>query len=203
MAIYNYPAILKFTLGIEKGYQASQDDPGNWSTGICGHGYLMGSNCGISAPTLIAWMAKQRPDSLPSMDPTTLMRGLRPNSEIVPTIYCEEYWKPISGPLLPDGLDLMLFDMAVNSGVSRAAKQIQDLVEAVVDGEIGPASIAAIDETIAKDGGILPLLWDLAASQGDYYRGLVDSSPSSQFAKGWFARLGKRLDAAVGLLPKG
>src|SRR4051812_11368048 len=40
----------------------------------------------------------------------------------VAAIYDQEYWTRCSGPTLPDGVDLSVFDFAVNSGVSRAVQ---------------------------------------------------------------------------------
>jgi len=44
-----------------------------------------------------------------------------PDSE-VRAIYRQNYWDAVRGDDLPAGLDLVAFDGAVNSGVSRGAK---------------------------------------------------------------------------------
>ncbi len=59
-------------------------------------------------------------------------------------IYRSQYWNAIKGDLLPAGLDYAVFDLAVNSGVSRAARFLQAVVGAAQDGLIGPATIAKI-----------------------------------------------------------
>ena len=48
--------------------------------------------------------------------------------EDVNPIYKKGYWDKVKGDELPDGLDLMIFDFAVNAGPGRAAKFIQRLV---------------------------------------------------------------------------
>lgn len=58
-------------------------------------------------------------------------------------IYRRDYWSAVRGDELPAGLDLVAFDAAVNSGVSRGAKWVQSAVGASPDGKIGPATIAA------------------------------------------------------------
>lgn len=58
-------------------------------------------------------------------------------------IYLMKYWKPIDGDDLPRELSLCVFDAAVMSGVLRAARWLQQVVEVTVDGHIGPATIAA------------------------------------------------------------
>lgn len=61
-------------------------------------------------------------------------------------IYKRDYWDAVSGDKLPDGLDLVAFDAAVNSGVSRGAKWLQMALGVNPDGRIGPVTIkAAID----------------------------------------------------------
>lgn len=58
-------------------------------------------------------------------------------------IYRRDYWAPVRGDDLPAGLDLVAFDPAVNSGVSRGAKWLQSALGVTADGKIGPATIAA------------------------------------------------------------
>ncbi|RQP04838.1 MAG: hypothetical protein D1H97_16085 [Paracoccus sp. BP8] len=58
-------------------------------------------------------------------------------------IYRRDYWNPVRGDDLPAGLDLVAFDAAVNSGVSRGAKWLQTALGVSADGKIGPQTIAA------------------------------------------------------------
>lgn len=58
-------------------------------------------------------------------------------------IYEADYWKPIKGDELPYPLALVTFDSAVNSGIHRASKWLQEVVEVPDDGKIGPQTIAA------------------------------------------------------------
>lgn len=59
-------------------------------------------------------------------------------------IYRRDYWNAVRGDDLPAGLDLVAFDGAVNSGVSRGAKWVQQAVGAQADGKIGPATLLRI-----------------------------------------------------------
>lgn len=65
-------------------------------------------------------------------------------------IYKRDYWDPVRGDDLPQGLDLVAFDAAVNSGVSRGSKWVQQAVGAKEDGRIGP-------ETIRRANSVAPL----------------------------------------------
>lgn len=91
-------------------------------------------------------------------------------------------------------VDLMVFDCAVNSGVGRAVKMLQQLVGATVDGSAGPGTIAAV---AAQD----PM--DLSAryceSRKAYYRSICLANPSQNiFLNGWLNRV-KILQKAAGL----
>src|SRR5262249_20359723 len=65
-----------------------------------------------------------------------------PQDQIV-AIYHNKYWDKLSGDDLPAGVDYVVFDYGVLSGVSRSSKILQGLVGAKADGEIGPLTIAA------------------------------------------------------------
>ena len=55
-------------------------------------------------------------------------------------IYRRSYWDQVRGDELPPGVDLAVFDFAVNSGPARAAKYLQRVLGVKVDGHIGPAT---------------------------------------------------------------
>jgi len=63
----------------------------------------------------------------------------------IATVYYRHYWSAVQAHLLPAGLDYTVFDFAVNSGPDRAAKYLQALVGATVDGKVGPATIRAVE----------------------------------------------------------
>jgi len=71
------------------------------------------------------------------------MKALRP--ETVKPFYKAKYWDKISGDRLPSGVDYAAFDLAVNSGVSRAARYMQRIAGVPQDGIIGPKSLDAIN----------------------------------------------------------
>ena len=59
-------------------------------------------------------------------------------------IYLRDYWTKIRGDDLPAELALLVFDAAVNSGVSRAVRWLQAAAHVTEDGIIGPGTIAAV-----------------------------------------------------------
>ncbi len=62
-------------------------------------------------------------------------------------IYREDFWDKLRCDELPDGLDLVAFDAAVNSGPSRGAKWLQQALGVAVDGKVGLATIGAAKNT--------------------------------------------------------
>jgi lysozyme family protein len=65
-------------------------------------------------------------------------------------LYRRDFWNAVRGDDLPAGLDLVAFDAAVNSGVSRGAKWLQQALGVEVDGKIGPATIEAAKKADAQ-----------------------------------------------------
>jgi len=77
------------------------------------------------------------------------MRKLTPN--IVKPFYKAMYWDKIRGDDLPAGVDYAAFDLAVNSGVGRASKYLQQIAGVTADGVIGPKSLEAIKSRDPKE----------------------------------------------------
>ena len=66
--------------------------------------------------------------------------------EDVKPLYKRNYWDAIHGDAIPSGLDYCIFDCAINSGVGRAAKFIQEIVGVPADGAIGNNTVTAITQ---------------------------------------------------------
>lgn len=75
---------------------------------------------------------------------------LKNNSEIdykIRKLYSEEYWQPCKCDGIGEvdkKLALYVFDYAINSGVSRAVKDLQAVLNVVVDGKIGEKTLEAL-----------------------------------------------------------
>lgn len=59
-------------------------------------------------------------------------------------VYRQQYWHAVRGDDLPPGVDLAVFDLAVNSGVSRAIKTVQRSAGVAPDGKLGPVTMLAV-----------------------------------------------------------
>ena len=66
--------------------------------------------------------------------------------EDVKPLYKRNYWDALHGDAIPSGLDYCIFDCAINSGVGRAAKFIQEIVGVPADGAIGNNTVTAITQ---------------------------------------------------------
>ena len=71
------------------------------------------------------------------------MKKLTP--EDVAPIYLKNYWEKARCDFLPSGIDYIVFDWAVNSGVSRSSKGLQKCCGAEPDGVIGPKTLALLE----------------------------------------------------------
>jgi lysozyme family protein len=152
----NYPQALKQVLKYEGGYVDHPKDPGG------------PTNKGVTQAVYDNWRRSQKL-------PTQSVRAIA-DSEVA-AIYKNLYWDRVSGDLLPDGVDFAVFDFAVNSGVSRAAKYLQAIVGVTQDGQIGPATIQATKTFVAMA---------VTNKRLAFMRSL---SIWSTFGKGWAARI--------------
>lgn len=92
---------------------------------------------------------------------------------------------------MPERLHIKLFDTAVNTGVSRAVKILQQSINELnpaaslaVDGVIGPKTRQALCGL--SEAQVLAVY---ARRQADFYRGIVARKPSQKkFLNGWLRR---------------
>lgn len=108
-----------------------------------------------------------------------IMRGLTP--DMVQPLYKKNYWDRIKGDQLPDGVDYAAYDLAVNSGVGRAAKYLQQIAGVPADGVIGPKSLEAIKACPAEE--VVDALCDMRLE-------FLKRLPTwTTFGKGWERRV--------------
>ena len=164
----NYPQALKQVLKYEGGYVDHPKDPGG------------PTNKGVTQAVYDNWRKSQN---------LTIQSVRAIADSEVAAIYKNLYWDRISGDLLPAGVDFAVFDFAVNSGVSRAAKTLQAVVGVTQDGVIGPATIQATKTYVAMSVTNKRLAF------------MQSLSIWSTFGKGWSARIAdvkKQIIALVG-----
>ncbi len=106
--------------------------------------------------------------------------------EDVAPIYKKNYWDRVKGDDLPNGLDLCIFDFAVNAGPGRAAKMIQKMIGVTVDGGIGPNTLRALGLYEEEVGGVAEVIVEYQKQRQAYYESL---STFDTFGRGWTRRV--------------
>lgn len=100
-------------------------------------------------------------------------------------IYRVLYWDAIKADQLPAAVRFHVFDAAVNSGVSQAAKWLQRAVGVRDDGVIGPATLSAVN---TFHGSALA-----ARFTGTRLQFMTDLPTWSTFGRGWARRIADNL----------
>ena len=114
--------------------------------------------------------------------------------EDVAPIYEQNYWGKTKCDDIPSGLDLCIFDFAVNAGPGRAAKFIQKIIGTTVDGGIGPNTLRALGNYVEEVGGVDEVIKEYQKARQEYYESL---STFSTFGRGWTRRVDETTEAAL------
>ena len=111
-------------------------------------------------------------------------------------IYKADYWDKVKGDDLPVGLDLCVFDLAVNGGIGRASKMLQSSLAVAEDGIIGSGTVSA-----AKSCNVEQTINKYQDKRAAFYFGLVNRNPKQQvFLAGWMNRCRAVRKAALGMV---
>lgn len=100
-------------------------------------------------------------------------------------IYRNAYWNPIRADELPASIRYIVFDAAVNSGVTQAIKWLQRAIKAHEDGVVGKDTIAACH---ALDGHLVARR--MLAIRLEFMASL---STWPSFGRGWARRIASLL----------
>ena len=165
-----FAACLPIILQSEGGYSNNPKDPGG------------PTNLGVTQRTLSNWLGH----------PATIADVQALTPETVAPIYHAWYWAPSGCAFCPAGVDLMVFDTAVNSGAGRAVKMLQTALGVMADGAVGPNTQAA-----AKTCDAVAVINKYAAEHEAYYRSLPTFAT---FGHGWLDRLARTQKTALGMV---
>jgi lysozyme family protein len=169
MANASFPEALELILRHEGGYVDHPLDPGG------------ATNLGITRATLASWRGR----AVSKAEVRALSR-----TEAA-AIYRERYWKAVRADELPPGIDLVVFDAAVNSGPGRAIRWLQAALDVAVDGLIGPETLAA-----ARGAEPKALITAFSRHRLGFLKRLV-TFPT--FGRGWTRRVSETEAAALAL----
>lgn len=146
------------------------------------------TNQGITQRTYNAWLRNQ--NKLP-LDVYNIPDAARD------AIYKTEYWDQVRGDDLPMGLDLVVFDAAVNSGPGQAIKWLQAcLIGVDVDGTLGTKTLDAI-AACKGDGAMDDLIQSYCAHR---LATLQHLKTWPVFGVGWHARIANVMKTALAWL---
>jgi lysozyme family protein len=165
----NFQKALEAVLHHEGGCVNHPDDPGGMT------------NLGVTKKVWEEWVGHD-------VDEKT-MRALTP-AQVAP-MYKAKYWDKIRGDDLPEGVDYVVFDAAVNSGPGRAAKWLQACVGVDPDGGIGPKTLAAVAAFAPAE-----LADDYSKRRLSF---LMDLPHWGTFGKGWSRRVAEVQSTAASM----
>lgn len=117
----------------------------------------------------------------------------RPVREItdfeVHSIYRVRYWGACRCEDLPPPLDMVVCDAAVQHGVGRAVKWLQELVAAQVDGICGEKTLYAVKGYVLANG-VTELIDTYMDHRAAFYAVIIARDPTQRrFKKGWANRM--------------
>ena len=157
--IDNWQKSLNLVLQSEGGYSDDPKDPGGRT------------NLGVTQSVWESWVGRASNEKE--------MRNL--SIEDVTPLYKRKYWDACDCDLLPDGLDYLVFDFAVNAGVGRSVKTLQSCVDATMDGQIGKNTLGAVSTFPVE-----VLIFKFSDEKVRFYKSLPTFS---EFGKGWLERV--------------
>ena len=107
----------------------------------------------------------------------------------ISAIYRARFWDVCKCDTLPVGLDLAVFDAAVNHGTRNAIRFLQRTIKTTDDGVFGPMSAAALASLV--EAGHTPELIELFIDiRETFYKAIVERDPTqAKFSRGWSNRL--------------
>ncbi len=160
-------------IGSEGGYTCDTRDNGNWTGGRPGAGTLKGTKYGISAY------------SYPAVDIKNL------TLEEAKSLNKRDFWEPLRLDELPESVRFDLYDLAFNTSApghpDQAVKLLQNALGVVVDGKLGPKTLAAAQ-------AVDPQLLDKRLS-AQRLLFLTELKPAqwAAFGRGWVRRIAHNL----------
>ena len=159
MAASNWKRSFELMLKSEGGWSNHSADPGGMT------------NLGVTKRVWEQWVGRESNEKE--------MRNLTP--AMVEPLYKRKYWDACKCDDLPEGLDYLVFDFAVNAGPGRSIKTLQTAVGTTPDGIIGPKTLAAVRAIDPHE-----LIEKFSVAKTEFYESLP-TFPT--FGRGWLNRV--------------
>jgi lysozyme family protein len=165
----NFDVCVDLMLAHEGGFVNHPQDPGGMT------------NLGVTARVWEEWLGRPTNEKE--------MRALTPL--MVKPLYKRKYWDAIRADELVDGVDYCVFDVAVNSGVGRAIKFLQQSVGATPDGGFGNITMALVKKAESDPVNLIELY---CARRMEFLQSL---RTFETFGKGWSRRVAEVKEKAL------
>lgn len=107
--------------------------------------------------------------------------------DVAKSIYRKRFWDAVKADQLPDAVRYIVFDSAVNSGVTQAIFWLQRAAGVVDDGILGPKTLAAVANSDAQK-----VCRKILAQRLKF---MTDLKNWDAFGKGWARRIAEILGA--------
>ena len=170
----NFKESLKMVLVHEGGYGDHPKDPGG------------ATNKGVTIAVFRRFFGKDKTkDDLRNI-----------TDEEISLVYRKGYWDKCKCDKLPTGVDYVVFDAAVNSGVSRSSKWLQSAIGARQDGIIGSKTLARANQFPGHVSLIIGMC-DLR------FRFLTKLKTWEVFGRGWSNRIDRVRIDGISMVCKG
>lgn len=167
----NQAKALALVLAHEGGFIHHPDDPGG------------ATNKGVTQAVYDAFRQRSGQDA----------RSVREITQAeVDAIYDQQYWDRVNGDRLPSGIDYAVFDYAVNSGVSKATKDLQRALGVPADGIVGLNTLVAAGECDPA-----AIIRDLCDRRMRFLRSL---KTWRTFGRGWTSRVNGVRSSALAMV---
>jgi len=163
----SFETCLPLILAAEGGFVDDPHDPGG------------ATNLGVTLGALSGWLGRT----------ATLAEVEALTPATAAPIYRARYYEPSHARDCPPGVELMVFDEAVNQGVGRAIQSLQTGLGVAADGCFGPVSRTALSGANAAE-----LVKRIAKEREARYRSLPTFG---RFGRGWLARLKRTTELAL------
>lgn len=153
----------------DKSFRLMLESEGGWSNHSADPGGM--TNLGVTKRVWEQWVGRESNEKE--------MRNLTP--AMVEPLYKRKYWDACKCDDLPEGLDYLVFDFAVNAGPGRSIKTLQTAVGTTPDGIIGPKTLAAVRAIDPHE-----LIEKFSVAKTEFYESLP-TFPT--FGRGWLNRV--------------
>jgi len=158
----NWDKSFDYLIDSEGGFVNDPNDPGGMT------------NLGITKKVWEAWIGHEVDEAA--------MRAL--THDDVKPLYKKEYWDAVRADELPSGIDYLCFDFAVNSGVNRAIVILQQSIDVIVDGHLGPITISKVNKIYQENPE--NLIEKYSDNKETFYKSLKNFPI---YGKGWLNRV--------------